>query len=162
MAERRPIESEMQLLWARLENVCATVDTLVAALVGSRRGFTLLIHPLDPAHATLSVTNTMSNLGAVREWVRHMDARTAEGRLSDEVIEATYGTREKYIEVCEANLAARERETFKDYLGQLVPGMAKLSQKKWQALHVEQLATLRANIAANGFDPPARAEKGAG
>ena len=140
----------MQLLWARLEAVCSTFDDLVAALVGSRRGFTLLVHPKDPENATLSVSNTMSNLEAVREWVAQMDAVTAKGRLSDGLLDATYGTREKYIEACEANLAARESESYLQYCDQSRGlGFDLHEQDVWTMQHNEQLATLRANIEAN-------------
>jgi hypothetical protein len=149
-ADRRPIEPEMQLLWARLETVCATFDDLIGALVGSRRGFTLLVHPKDPDNATLSVTNTMSNVEAVRDWVTQMDARTTAGRLSDDLLAATYGGRDKYIEVCEANFAARKRETFAEYIAQQSGlGIPLLAEKEWSAAHEYQLETMRTNIEVN-------------
>lgn len=149
-AGTRPIEPEMQLLWARLDTVCATFDDLIVALVGSRRGFTLMVHPNDAANATLSITNTLSNVEAVREWVGEMDRRATPGRLSDALCEATYGSREKYIEVCEANCADRESETFAQYVDlNTALGMELMTEQVWTAQHAEQLAKLRDNIRVN-------------
>lgn len=73
----RPIEPEMQLLWDRLDTVMASLDFLVASIVGSKRGITLMVHPEKPGYATCSITNLKTNVEAVRQWIAaHDEAAT--------------------------------------------------------------------------------------
>jgi len=75
-------------------------------------------------------------------------------RISSEVIEATYGNRDRYLKVCERNLAIRSRETFRKYVKtQRRLGIELMSEPRWQAAQAAQLANLRANIEANQHEP---------
>lgn len=74
---QRPIEPEMQLLWDRLDSVMTSLDFLVASIVGSKRGITLMVHPEKPGYATCSITNLKTNIEAVRQWIAAHDETTA-------------------------------------------------------------------------------------
>lgn len=75
-------------------------------------------------------------------------------RLSDEEIEATYGTRDRYLRVCERNLAVRQRETFRAYFTAQRHFEIKLfTEKQWAREKATQLARLRAHILLNRHEP---------
>lgn len=74
---QRPIEPEMQLLWDRLDTVMTSLDFLVASIVGSKRGITLMVHPEKPGYATCSITNLKTNVEAVRQWIAAHDEAAA-------------------------------------------------------------------------------------
>ncbi len=147
----RPIEPDMLLLWARIETVCAAVDQIIRSLVGEGRGFTLMVHPETHACATLSVTNRTENVEAIREWLRNMDLKTegVTGRNGDGLMSVTYGDRSKYLEVCKANLAEHESDSFAAYVQRMPAGLPLLSESEWDALHAEHLERLRENIRVN-------------
>lgn len=147
----RPVEPDMLLLWARLESVCASIDHQIRAMVGAPRGFTIMIHPDAPGCATLSVTNQTENVEAVREWLRNMDLKRegSDGRLADAVATACYGARQKYLDVCRANLAEHEADSYAAYAARMPTGLPLLSEDEWTRWHDDHLHGLRENIRIN-------------
>jgi len=149
---RRQIEPSMLLLWERIDTLCASIDYAIKALVGENRGFTLMVHPHSLDCATLSVTNQTENLAHVREWVSRMEAAQEapeEGRSNDGDPEATCGSRARYLKICKAHLAERERDTYEDYLKNTPECLPKLDEEAWTGLHEQQLYKWRENIRVN-------------
>lgn len=75
-------------------------------------------------------------------------------RLSEDIIEACYGTRDKYLKICALNLKTREKEIFRNYYKmQIRFGIKLLTEKQWGRAQIRQLRLLRANIISNQHEP---------
>jgi hypothetical protein len=75
-------------------------------------------------------------------------------RISDDEVEACYGTRDRYLTACRWNFRQRQRETFNGYVkeqGRL--GIPLMTEKQWARSHAKQLLALKSNIAANQHEP---------
>jgi hypothetical protein len=71
-------------------------------------------------------------------------------RLSDDMIEATYGTRMKYRNALVENIGARKAQTYEAYkAGADALSLGTMSAEQWATTQAAAIAELRAVLAAN-------------
>lgn len=79
-AATRPIQPDMRLMWERFDDVAATVDSLVKALVGRTVPLILFAFPTTNEHSVLCINNVNDSKQVIEfldEWLRRAKAEEA-------------------------------------------------------------------------------------